>query len=172
MAEYVGGLRARLIKDSVYHTVHAAMADLGWFTPGRQHQTVTMIPEPVENDVEIKPNLISLSDESNSSLDMEIGSNLAQQNWDFIFDVYAEDSQLGLQMAVDIRDILAGRFSSIGRSAPVIQVYDYTQTTPTPIFKCDLENISHDKQRVTNKSWQRHWFVVFFTVVDQYENDA
>lgn len=172
MTQYVGGLRARLIQDSVYNMVHDCLEDLGWFDSGRQHQPVTMIPEALENDTEIKPNIIALDDDNINSIDSEMGSNLAEHQWDMVFDIYAEDNAVGKAIALDIRDILQGRFTSLGRVAPVVTVYDYTMATPSPIFKCDLENVSYDRVRSATKTWQKFWFVVFFTVVDEYGNDS
>lgn len=169
---YTGGLRARLIKDSVFNTVRDALDDLGWFDTGREHMPVSLVAEPLEDDEAIRPNLIALDDDAIMSSDSEMGSNLASHEWDMVFDVYAESASLGQHLAIDIRDILQGRFSTIGRAHPVITVYDYTQATPPEIFKCELENISYDRARSAMKSWQKHWFIVFFTVVDEYADEA
>lgn len=169
---YTGGLRARLIKDSVFNTVKDALTELGWFDPGREHLPVTLLPEPLDDDVQIRPNLVSLDDDAILSTEAEMGSNMANHDWDMVFDVYAESDSLGQHLAIDIRDILQGRFSTIGRRAPVINVYDYTQATPVEIFKCELENVSYDRARSATKSWQKHWFVVFFTVLDSYDDEA
>lgn len=172
MTIYTGGLRARFIKDSVYNMVRDALDDLGWFDPGREHMTVTLLPEPLEDEEAIRPNLIALDDDAILSGDSEMGSNLSTHEWDMVFDIYAESASLGQHLAIDIRDILQGRMSTIGRHAPIVKVYDYAQATPVEIFKCDLENISYDRARSATKSWQKHWFIVFFTVVDEYRDEA
>lgn len=172
MTVYVGGTRARLIRDAVFYTVRDSMIDLGWQDSGREHMPVEFIPEPLENDEEIQPNLIALDDDNISDIPLELGSGYSEQRWDMVFDVYAEDASMGRSLAIDIRDILLGKFHSIGRVAPVIDVYDTFQDVPPVIFRCELENISYDRMRSGTKSWQKNWFVVFVTVIDQYASDT
>ena len=38
-----------------------SLSDLGWFDPNRRHRPVTLLPEPVEDDVHVEPNLVAVS---------------------------------------------------------------------------------------------------------------
>jgi hypothetical protein len=75
-------------------------------------------------------------------------------------------------MSKDLKDILAGRMSSIGRSAPIISVVDYTIATPAEIFVVQIENVLVDRPEVFTFQWQRHQRSVRFEVVDNYTDDS
>lgn len=166
---YVGGLRARLIHDSLYRMVEQSLGDLGWFASGRGHKPIDMTPEPQPGDKEIPLNTLVLADEDALMADdLELGSNLAEHAWIFYWDFYAESKPLGIHLIRDIRDILSGRMASIGRTQPRLDVYDWTQATPTVVFHCELEEISVDRARDFPMPWQRHWYTCRVVVVDAY----
>jgi len=171
---YVGGLRSRLVKESVYSLIYDGLDELGWFDTNREHEPVEMIPRPLDWNEEARPNLIALSEEDVDELEMELGSNLSEFYWDFYIDVYAEDGSIGMHLAGDIKDILQGRFTSIISVGPVIPVIDYTQTAATPIelFNVNVEEVSMSKvRRDAPKAFQRNWWVIYFKVVDEYATE-
>lgn len=171
MTIYVGGLRQRLLRDSLYSTLQEALTDLGWFNSGRYHKPVTFRATSVPLNEEIQVNTVALSDESVDESDWEIGSLMAEHRTVFYVDVYAEDESVGTHIAGDVKAILGGRLTAIGRSSPTFQVLDLTLATPVPIFSCEIENITVDRAHDFPKTWQRFWYVVRFEVLDYYGSD-
>lgn len=173
---YVGGLRARLISDNLYNLLKDSLEDLGWMDAGRQHAPVRVEPEPLEADEEAKPNVVTLSEEFMSEVDSEMGhhpgrAQKTEKSWDYVIDIYGENQAIAKQLAADIYDVISGKFTSLGRTEPILVVYDLSQATPSEIFTCQIEDFSMDKARNYVKSYQRFWWSVFFTVVDEYTDE-
>lgn len=171
MTIYVGGLRARLIHDSLYNMVKTGLTDLGWFTAGREHLPLSTRSTAVQNDEEISLNTLVVSSEDTISKDDEMGSDMAEHRTTFYVDFYAENEVVGKHLIGDVRDILAGRMPSVGRSAPILPVYDYTQATPPVITTCELEDILVDRAHDFPKAFQKYWFACRVVVVDHYGNE-
>jgi len=169
----VGGLRSRLIFDSVYHTIKDGLKYLGWFDGGRRHAPIFFVAEPQETETEIPLNTVALSDENINSKPIELGSELAEHTRWFYVDMFAEDDAVGKHLIGDIKDILEGRMPSIGRSGPVVDIYDYRMATPQQVATCYVQNVQVDRAHGWNKPWLRHWYSVQFQLVDTYssEND-
>lgn len=169
---YVGGQRARFIKDSLYFMVYDALDELGWFDLDLE-DTVEFVPNPIDPLTEIVPVKIALEDDDDNSFDLEMGSNFTEFRWRFYIDVYGNPDHKddALHLATDIRDILQGRFPSLGRTAPILHVLDYDMATPVEIFVCEIENI--DKERVPYgfKPWLKAWYSISFAVIDTYTDE-
>jgi len=165
-----GGLRARLIHDSIYFGIRDGLQQLGWFDPSppRQHYPINYTYEPVENDTEVPPNTVALSDENLSEVEAELGSSMVETSWTYYLDFYAENDVLGKHLINDVRDILGGRMPSIGRNDASMPVWDYSQATPVQIFSVDIESIVVDRAHDFPKSWQRFWYSCSFIVRDAY----
>lgn len=168
----VGGLRQRLIRESIYRELYRALQARGWFATGRKHKTITFPGVTETNENEIPLNRLALVDEDMVEFEYEMGSNAVQTSWTFWVDFYAENESLGKDVINDVRDILAGRMSSIDRAAPIIQVYDYTLATPAPIFKVEIEDIVVDRAKDFPKPYQKFWYACRFTVSDAYGDEA
>lgn len=169
---YVGGLRARLVKQSAYEMLYEALDDLHWFDAGRNHEPINFVNEDMANELEVPLNTLSLADGDIDSQNIEMGSNLAEHTWAYYVDFFGESDQLSIHMAYDIKDILEGRMSSIGRTGPMFTVYDYTQATPPELFKCEIQGVSMDRALNYSKPWQKYWRSISFVVVDEYADDA
>jgi len=167
---YVGGVRIRMIQDNMMRYIEQGLDDLGWFSSGRNHAPIDVRSDPVDWDVEALPNIVSVTIDHSDEMESELGSNLTENRWDFYVDVYCEKESLAIHLTTDIRDLLRGKFSSIGFSQPVLHVFDLTQATPSLIFTCDIEDLSMDKNRFANKPYQSSWWVISFVVVDEYGN--
>lgn len=165
---YTGGIRTRLIADSVYHVVKDNLVALGWMNAGREHAPITLRTEAVPNDEDIAFNTIVISESHTLDEDAELGSNLGEVTTTFWVDFYAENEALGKQLIHDVRDILRGRIPSIGRVSQIIPVYDWSMATPALIFSCDIEDVVVDQARDFPKAWQQHWWACRFDVVDYY----
>lgn len=168
MTEITGGLRARLIRDSIYHVLFDGLADLGWFDSGRQHRAISFPGTVVDQHTEIPMNTLALVDEDQSEVEGEMGSNLGDFRWTYYVDFYAEDDVIGKHLIYDVRDILAGRMVGVGRTDSSVAVLDYTLATPTQVFVVQLEDIIVDRAHDFPKPWQRNWYACRFTVLDSY----
>lgn len=172
MSQVVGGLRARFIRDSIYYMLYDRLADLGWFDEGRHHDPISFTGDEVDREEEIKFNTIALVDEDLSEAEDELGSNLAEHRWQFYVDFYAESADIGKQLINDVRDILGGRMSTIGRDDPSVDIYDLRDATPSIIFRVQIEEISVDRAHDWPKPWLKHWHACAFTIVDHYGDEA
>lgn len=172
MTTIVGGLRARLIRDSLYYMLHDSLDQLGWFSVNRRHQPINFTGTDTERLTEIPINTVALSDDNLTENDYELGSNGVESTWTFYVDFYAEDDSVGKHLIHDVRDILGGRMSTIGRVAANCAVYDYRQATPSVIFFVELEHIIVDRAHDFPKAWQKHWYACRFDVVDAYGDET
>lgn len=169
---YVGGLRVRLINDSMFQMVKGGLADLGWFDIGRRHRPIDLLAEPVRWDEEVQLNTLSISSTDVSDDELELGSDAAENRHSFYVDFFAEDDSIGKHLIHDVRDILRGKIHAIGRNRPILTVYDYTLATPPALFICEIENVLVDRAHDYPRPWQRHWFSARCDVVDVYESDV
>lgn len=173
MSQVVGGLRAQYIRESIYRMLHQSLTDLGWFDAGRKHKPLSFPGVTETNDNEIPINRIALNDEDMYDNDLEMGSNGVVVEWTYWVDFYAQNDSLGKHVIYDIKDILGGRMSSIGRDYPNVQVYDFKMATPVPIFKVGIEDIVVDRgARSIGKPYQKHWYACRFTVTDAYHDES
>lgn len=172
MATLVGGLRARFIKDSIFYCLHTALTDLGWFDAGRQHAPISFNGFVTPNLDPIPINSVSLSDESMHNVDLELGSTAVMTTWVFYVDFYAEDDDLGKHLINDVRDILGGRMSTIGRPDASVPVYDWRMATPTKVFTVGIDNLMIDRAHDFPKPWQKHWYTCRFDVTDAYGDET
>jgi hypothetical protein len=172
MSEITGGLRARLIHESLYRMIEDSLDQLGWFDgqPGREN--VRMVPEAMPLNREIPLNTIALADFDSDEEDAELGSNLTEVTWGFYVDFYAADKSIGIHLINDVKDILRGRMPGIGRTHSVLEVYDWTLATPVPVFYCDIQNTLIDKPEIASEAWLKNWYSCRFEIVDTYGSGA
>lgn len=164
-----GGVRDRLIRDAVATVIKAGLEELGWFDTGRQNRVVRWRDEPVTGvDEEVPLNTITCSSEDMRPTEIEVGTLLTEDRWEFWVDFYGESEAVAKQVVGDVRDLLRGKHPSIGRTAPVIPVYDVTQepVPAEPVFYLEVEDVETDRARNTSKPFEQFWFSVDFTVVD------
>ena len=169
MTIYTGGLRQRLIADSVYHLLKDSLEDLGWLNTSRPYRDITVVTETYPNDVEIPLNTVVINETVTTDNDAEMGSNLGEISTTFYVDFYAENEALGKELTHDVRDILRGRMSAIGRTNNNLPVYDWSMTTPPAIFVCEIQDVVVDQARDFPKPWQKYWWTCRFDIVDYYD---
>lgn len=174
MSIVVGGQRTRFIVDSLYLMVQEALAALGWMDVGREHDPIIFRDDPVGVDEEVPYNTIAFEDTISSDSEAEIGSLLTIDDITVFIDIYAESESLGRHLSGDVRDILRGKLPAVGRNAPVLDVYDFNQATPVPVFTCQLERIRTDRAHNWPQAWRKHWYSLTVHIMDEYtdENDA
>lgn len=169
---YVGGLRARLIRESLYRMVYSSLAQLGWFDAGRKHSPVSFISEPVRDIQQIAVNTACLADFDLTEEDAEMGSQLAISTWRFFIDFFGEDDAVALHFSRDVKDILGGRMAHIGRTGSTFPVYDYLQATPPVVFYCDIEKIQEDRPATFAQPFDKFWYSIRFDVIDEYADES
>jgi len=168
----VGGLRARLTRDSLFYMLQDKLGLLGWFTAQVSRTPITFVAEPPSLDTEVPLNSLALADDSSQGIDIELGSGLAEQTWAYFVDFYAENDALGLHLIRDVKDLLEGRMASIGRSNNTLTVLDWSLATPAPIFVCQIEQVATHRAHDFPHPWLRHWHSCSFTLVDTYDNES
>lgn len=166
-----GGLRARLLFDSVHAHVRACLDAGGWLDPSRGRKDIHLIDEPKEWDEPIELNSVALSVDTSDDIDAELGSNATIDTHTFYFDVYAQNDIVGRAIAHEIKDILRGKRPSIGADRPVVPLIDFTLATPAPFAYADVSGVVVDQVRNAPKPWQRYWFTVRFDVEDDYYDE-
>lgn len=171
MSQYVGGLRARLIRESIFQELQTSLAALGWFDTNRRHKPITLLDEAVPDREQVLVNTAALTDTNEIETDEEVGSNLAEHRWTFYLDFYGESDALATHFVHDVRDLLRGRFPSIGRTDPSIPVYDWTQATPSYLFRVQIENMVVDRAQNFTSPRLAHWYALRFEVVDVYADE-
>jgi hypothetical protein len=172
MSIYVGGVRLRLIKDNFVSMIEGSLDQLGWFDAGRMHMPVSVIGTQMDDGEKIEPNIVSVSTEIVTNLEMELGSGLEENKHTYFVDIYAENEDVGLHLAGDIYDIVRGKMPSIGRGAPDFDVLDLTQATPTVLFVCEIENVDVGRSRDWGKTFNRYWWTIGLDINDYYDNEG
>lgn len=176
-----GGLRSRLIVDSVRVTIIAGLEQLGWFNPTiydnppgiRKHHPLRYIPKPVKWDDPIEPNGLTISSEYFSDDELALGGEV-EDRLEIYIDLFAQDDAFGTQVTADIRDILIGKFPDLGRAGPYLDIYDFRQPTPAAFTQVEVESVITDRALGEARGWQHHWFMIRLVVLDDYadEHDA
>lgn len=174
-----GGLRTRLIIDSVRFAIISTMDQLGWFDPTvfddppgtRRHQPFRYIPRPVDWSEDIRPNAIAISSEDIADNDLAFGGDV-EDRYELYADVFAQNEAVGWQVCYDIRDSLMGKSTDLGTLGPQIDVYDFRQATPAPFTFVDVDTIRVDHSQGEARAWYQHWYLVRILVEDAYEDEA
>jgi hypothetical protein len=162
----LGGLRARLVRDSLVLVFDGALNDLGWYDTDRRHRPVRLTIEAIPLSEPIEPNLIMLTVRRGSNEPVEIGSDLSTSRSQILVDIFAEDESLGEHLWGDIRDVLRGRIGSTLSSFPIL---DLRQSTPTILGYAQLFDVSAARLWAqVEASWQRRWFRVEAFMDDTY----
>lgn len=162
-----GGIRGRLIKDSLYFMLKGCLEDLGWFTPGANFSPINFIPKALDTDERIEFNTMTLSSGNFWEAELEMGSNAAETTKTYYVDFFAEDDALGEQLITDVKAIAAGRYPLIGREHPTLEVLDYRLATPVPMFNVDIASVRVDRAQDFPKPWLKNWWSCWFHVTDE-----
>jgi hypothetical protein len=171
-----GGLRARLILDSVRFAVISTLQQGGWFDPTihdtppgtRRHEPFRYIPRPSDWAEDIRPNAIAVTPEDIADEPAGFGGEVQDANEIYV-DLFAQDDSLGWQVTFDIRDSLLGKVH--GGAGPQIDVYDFRQPTPAPFTTVDIDLVEVDRSQGEARSWQRHWFMMHLVLLDDYDDE-
>lgn len=159
MAVPTGGLRDRFIHESLFQSLKAELTTLGWFGTGREHSPIIMVDEFPDDNAEVAFNTLVFSMGDSGGEDSEIGAN--SEDWEGVMfvDFFAENDSLGRHVRGDVYE-----FFRTNRMQPV---YDYSAALNPKVFEVEVQGDIEMRKpdRAVNK-WQKHWYVVSFTVVD------
>lgn len=170
MTDIVGGLRSRLLHDSLYAFVHTGLGDQGWFDSGRNHRPIRFVPRPARWDEAVELNTMAMAFGPIEMQDMEVGSGLTQDDIAVVFDFFAENDSIGDHVSNDVRDLLRGRLGS-GRATFPLQ--DFRQTTPTKVGYVLVDEVWIERpSAIAEKEFRRHWYQIRCVAQDVYTDDA
>lgn len=170
--DIVGGLRVRLVYDSVFYGVQGALQDIGWLDAGRQHLPITLVQEDVTLNEEVDFNTLAVFPADLIEDPLEMGSILAEHRRQYFIDFFAEGSAVGEHLIFDLRDALQGRMKTTTTNLDeVIPLLNYSLATPVEIGKLDIENVIVDKAPTWTRPWQRYWYSITMIVVDCYDGE-
>lgn len=171
MPTILGGLRARLIIDSLRVEIIDGLSELGWFDPNRGHRPVDYTGQPNEWDEAVAINSFAITAEDTDSYDFAFGGEYGDTTTVYV-DIYAESDIVGRHLAYDIRDLVTGRFpEGPGPSGPVLDVYDFRLATPSVFTVVDVEDVRVDKALGFPRAWQRYWWVLRIHLVDEFYDE-
>jgi hypothetical protein len=173
-----GGLRTRLVADSTRITVIAGLQALGWFEPTihdrppglRRHHPLKYVTTPVSWQTAVTPNAIALSIDDVVDQPLGLGDEI-EDRITFYVDVFAESDAVGWELALNVRDILIGKLPEIGRTGPVIDLYDLRMATPVAFSQADVTDVSIDQAQSDARAWQAHWFMIRGFLEDDYDDE-
>ncbi len=164
MATLEGGLRDRMLLESVLQDIKADLVTRGWFDLGREHGAITIVDEYPDDDAEVELNTIAFSLGDTRSTALELGSKAETLFVPIFIDMFAESDGLGRHVIGDIHS----HVQSVGQ----FDVLDYRDATPSMEFRVQLVDGSIERSKPTRavNPWQKHWHVVAFVVTEERQN--
>ena len=163
MADLEGGLRTRMILESVLRAIEADLTTRGWFDDG-EFSPITIIDEYPDEKAEVAINTLAFSLGDSRTEPMELGARSETVTFPIFVDMFAESDGLGRHVVGDVYEFVMKnqRFT----------VYDYRQTTPTAEFVVQYVEHSGETRKPDRavNAWQKHWHVCAFAVADERSN--
>ena len=161
----VGGLRDRMVLESIVRNLSAHLTSLGWLATTRQHSPITIIDEyPDETNEDVPINTLAFSYGDVTSDPLELGAFSEEIFSPIFIDFFAESDALGRHVIGDLHTHVKkqGQFT----------VYDYTQDPVTSEFVVFLvdDSITKRKPGRAVNSWQKNWHVLSFVVYEERSN--
>lgn len=154
-----GGLRDRLIFESLYKNIETHLTSLGWFAPGREHLPIIMVDEFPDENAEVAFNTLAFSMGDGGGVTTEMGSDLEDHEAMYFVDFFAENDAIGRHLRGDIYAFLKGNL--------IQPVYDYTAIGNPQVFTVEIqEDIDKRKPDRAVQKWQKNWYVISFGAID------
>ncbi len=158
-----GGIRTRMILESVLRAIEADLTTRGWFSDG-EFAPITIIDEYPDDTDEVAINTIAVSLGESYTEPMELGARSETVTFPIFIDMFAESDGLGRHVVGDVYSYLMKnqRFT----------VYDYREATPTEEFVVQYVEHSGETRKPDRavNAWQKHWHVCAFSVSDERSN--
>lgn len=162
-----GGVRDRLIGQSLYELVLSTLTQRGWLTPNANRRDIVPTPTPIDAWREVQLNTLAVFLDSIDGEEAELGSNASNDSHLGVIDFFAESEAVGVQLIGDLRASLEGRLPVIGRTAAILPVYDWRDATPPLLFYCDIEDVKRDRSPESRDPWRQFWMTLTFALVDE-----
>jgi hypothetical protein len=157
-----GGLRDRMMLESVVNDIVADLTTRGWFNnTNKQYAPITVVDEYPEDDDAVELNTIAFSMGDTTSLALELGSKAERLHTSIFVDFFAENDGLGRHVVGDV----AAHVNDVGQ----FTVYDYEQVSPTAEFVVQVMESTLERSKPTRatNAWQKHWHSVAWVVVEE-----
>ena len=158
MAELIGGLRDRLILQSIHNNLQGHLTRLGWFTVGRNHSPIIMIDEFPNDDAEVALNTLAVSMGDGGGPTTELGSGSEDHEMVIFADFFAEGDSVGRHLRGDIYEYF--------RANDQQRVFDYSSDDSQFATVEVQEDVDKRKPDRAVTEWQKHWYTVSFTIID------
>lgn len=156
----IGGARDRFIHESIKNNAVDHLTILGWFDSGRQHSPIVVIDEFPDENAEVAPNTLAFSLGDGSGVDLELGNNDESHEMVMFIDFFAESDSVGRHLRGDIYE-----FFRANERQPV---FDYDSVGEPQFAQVEiLDDIEKRKPDRAVNIWQKHWYVVSFTILDE-----
>ena len=168
MTAVVGGLRARLLRDSLIYVVRNGLSLAGWMDEDRYHLPLQFLQGPHHWEIPTTFNTLVFTSQGVETEEAELGSNLTTDTAIITIDLYAQSDSLGVEVTNDARDLLRGRLPG-GAERSMVPILDFRQPTPATIGYAQVDHVG--VQRSINQvveEWARHVFTVTVRLKDTY----
>ena len=156
-----GGLRDRMLQESVREQITGHLQTLGWFDAGRYHGDITIVEGFPDDNAAVELNTVAFSAEQGQGNDYELGSKAEEHHMSMFIDMFMENDAVGWHLSGDIYAYL--------KKNRVLDVYDY-ENAKTVDFTVDIEGVDRRKPSRATNAWQKYWFTVSFLAVDTRTN--
>lgn len=156
-----GGLRDRMLVQSIREQITDELTTLGWMAGGRNHSPLVLITGFPTDQGEVEPNTVAFSMDTGAGRDLELGSNAEQHEMVMFVDMFMEDDSVGLELSGDVYAFL--------KKNRALNVYDY-ENAKVVDFRVDIERVDRKKPVRATQAWQKYWHIVSFSAVDTRTN--
>lgn len=158
----VGGLRDRMVIESLSNHITDELTTLGWFDAGREHEPIVVVTGFPNDTDDVELNTIAFSVEEAMGEDQELGSKSEIHQTSFFVDMFMENDSVGWHLSGDVYYFL--------KKNPHLDIFDYS-TGGNPVdFQAELMDVDRRKPTRAVSAWQRHWFTVSFIAEDTRSN--
>lgn len=142
---------AKIIKDN--------LASLGWTDPARTPfgatalEFTTSLPPAYGEAAKLDPGTVAITTEREFPVEPEEMGPLASFEVPIFIDVFMENESHAIAVALDVRDILCGRFPG---TATLVPVLDFTQVPPVAASGWQIDLMDFERERdAQRESWQK-----------------
>ncbi len=156
-----GGLRDRMVIESVREQITDHLNTLGWFDGGRYHEPLVLVEEFPDDNDEVVVNTVAFSVEDATGRDLEMGSNAEDHSTMFFVDMFMEDDSVGWHLSGDIYAYL-----KVNKN---LDVFDY-ENAKVVDFTVSIEGVDRRKPKRATQAWMKYWFTVSFDALDPRAN--
>lgn len=158
---------ARHVEKTLVEHVRACLTTGGWFSATPPYEA-----KPVEfgemradewKGESVTPNYVGMTVDGGTPLDdLELGGGLAETATIITLDVLGQSAGIGLAIASDLQDWLAGEVDGVSEHLDVV---DYSLSPPAPRSGHRLEITDVQRTRPDTELFRRQWYVVNATAL-------